>query len=98
MQKTKAARNVPSGRWKKGPEGSKGEHYGVSLVPMDLAADEGCRTTGSDEESTALHAKVCNQPRWIGLEKASTWEEGCRALRRHVGSTSTNSQSLCIRP
>ena len=71
------SRNVPAGRWKKGPEGSKAStHVAVCHVAIQSAVDEAGRSV--DVRPTALHAKVCNQSRnvpagrWIGLEKAST--------------------------
>ena len=49
-------RNAPSGRWKKGQEGSKGEHYPEGgLVLVDLTVVEGRNSI--DAEPAALHAK-----------------------------------------
>ena len=49
------------GRWKKGPESSKGEHYDRGPVLVDLAAGEVCRAAVVDEEPAALHAKACKK-------------------------------------
>ena len=77
------SRNVPAGRWKKAPEGSKCERaHVVCLVIVEVTCIKFGRSAIVDVgPAAALHEKVrCNQSRnvpagrWIGLEKASPAE------------------------
>ena len=63
------SRNVPAGRWKKGPEVQNASAYVASIVIVEVACIEVGRSR--DVGPAGLHAKVCSQScnvpagRWI---------------------------------
>ena len=104
------SRNVPAGRWKKGPEGSNASTNGGlrvkaaqrvkvqrgagrsvqkvqnasvyvigCLVVVQVACIEAGRSAIVDEDPTALHAKVCNQPQNIPAGRRKKAPEGSNA-------------------